>query len=568
MKFHFKVSERQSLVLYSLFFCIASILITRYEVYSENQALQLPLVHWLNNPELYPNDPFAETLRYYASTLWYAVAFGIRFIPLEPLLFILFVLERLLLFYAVGTLAHRFVPKSQLAIAGAMTIFALGLAGPTLGGNQLIINYFEQTGLAIAFYLLAFAAFYSQKPLIAALWVGLGFNCNSMFGVYTLTYFGGVFLIDGNYRRQWKQWLIAFGGFLLIASPAIFLTLSAFSQQALDSQLWYITSRARFPHHLFPLTWNKIEYGKYFVLLFLIATYLHQNRKALPSLYRSCLIWGGVSFLWLIYAFVAAYLTQSPSMLVMHPGRGLTLWYGVASIALVSVAAMRLETAKGTEKKTFRLGIFIASILLWHPIIGPYILTASFMGLATRPIWLGLFNRGSSQRIVSLLLGWVLLISIISVQTHWSQRKSLIDAIIQRPPQNIEEIALWAKANTATDQVFLVNYGLSWQQFRALSQRPAFMNWKDGSAILWNRGFVKPWTERLNAIGLDLTEKDLSLGKAVSKLNRLYNDLDDEQVKALKSQYKIDYWVIAADKPSDFPVLKEFKDFKIVATNQ
>ena len=568
MKFHFNVSEQQSLFLYSLFFCLTSILITKYEVYAENQALQLPLIHWINNPELYPNDPFAETLRYYASTLWYVVAFGIRFISLEPLLFLLFLLERLLLFFAVGTVARRFVPNSQLAMVGAMTLFALGLAGPTLGGNQLVINYFEQTGLAIAFYLLAFSAFYSQKPIIAALWVGLGFNCNSMFGVYTLTYFGAVFLLDGNYRRQWKQWLIAFGVFLLIASPAILLTLAAFSQQAPDHQLWYTASRVRFPHHLFPLTWNKIEYGKYFVLLFLSATYLYQNRKVLPSLYRCGLIWAGVSLLWLIYAFVAAYLTQSPSMLVMHPGRGLTLWYGVASITLVSVAAMRLETAKGVEKKAFRLGIFVASILLWHPMIGPYILTASFMGLAVRPIWISLFNRGSSQRVISLLLSWVLLISLISLQAHLSQSKRLSDAIIQKPSQNIEEIGLWAKNNTAIDEVFLVDYGLSWQQFRALSQRPVFMNWKDGSAILWNRAFVEPWTERLNAIGLNLLEKNLTLGKANSKLNKLYDNLDDEQVNALKSQYKIDYWVIEADKPSDFPVLKEFKDFKIVAVDQ
>ena len=146
MKFHFKFSQQQSLFFYSCFFCLASILITRYEVYAENQALQLPLVHWINNPALYSNDPFAETLRYYASPLWYAVAFGGRFIALEPLLFLLFLLERLLLFYAVGTLAHRFVPKSHLAMVGAMTIFGLGLAGPTLGGNAISHQLFRANG--------------------------------------------------------------------------------------------------------------------------------------------------------------------------------------------------------------------------------------------------------------------------------------------------------------------------------------------------------------------------------------------------------------------------------------
>ncbi|NJO93647.1 MAG: hypothetical protein HC820_03445, partial [Hydrococcus sp. RM1_1_31] len=178
---------------------------TGYAVYIENQALQIPLVDYLNNPSLYQNDPFGATLPYYASTIWYLVAFASRIVPLESLLFVLFLLTRLLVIIAAGYVAKVFAPQSKLAVVGAMAVFALSLAGPTLGGNALLINYFEQTGLSIPFFLLAFAAFYQQNPWLVALWTAIGFNCNSMYGAYALTYLGAAFLLDIHYLRNWKN---------------------------------------------------------------------------------------------------------------------------------------------------------------------------------------------------------------------------------------------------------------------------------------------------------------------------------------------------------------------------
>ena len=557
-----------SLYIYGFLLYVASILITGYGIYVENQALQIPLVHWLNNSALYPHDPFAETLRYYASTVWYVVALGTRFIALEPLLWGLFLIERLLVIFAAGYLAWAFAPKSKLAVVGAMAIFALGLAGPTLGGNQLVINYFEQTGLSIPFFLLAFAAFHKNNPWLVALGTAIGFNCNSMFGVYALTYLGGGFLLNTSYRREWKKWLLAFGLFLLLASPGILLTLSAFGRKTPDEDLWYVVSQVRFPHHLFPLTWNKIEFGKYGVLIFLLLSLLYQNRDKFEQLFKSCTIWAGVSFLWLVYAFFAAYVAKSPSLLVMHPGRGLTLWYGVASIALVSVCAVKLETSKGRQRRAFLVGIFGASILLWHPIIGPYILAACFLALAVQPVWHFLLDRGSRDRLALFLTLWVFFVGLVHLQGSWAKTQDLKKAIISRPSVRIEEIATWAKENTSLESVFLVNYGLEWQQFRSQSQRPVFTNWKDGSAILWDRPFVQPWVERLRATGFDVTEKNLTLGKAVSKLNKLYQQLGDEDIKKLKSRYQLDYWVVARDRPSIFPIVFQNKAYNVLSLNK
>ncbi|NJO93649.1 MAG: hypothetical protein HC820_03455 [Hydrococcus sp. RM1_1_31] len=136
-----------------------------------------------------------------------------------------------------------------------------------------------------------------------------------------------------------------------------------------------------------------------------------------------------------------------------------------------------------------------------------------------------------------------------------------------RPPSNIEEVANWAQKNTTVDSVFLVDFGLGWQQFRAQSQRPVFINWKDGSAILWDRTFVTPWVERLNAVGFDITEKGLTLNKSMQKLANVYKNIDDEKVRKLKAKYKLDYWVIPRKKTSKFSTVFENQSFKILNLN-
>ena len=240
-----------------------------------------------------------------------------------------------------------------------------------------------------------------------------------MFGVYALTYLGAVFILDANYRSQWQKWLLSFGLFLLLASPAILLTFLAFGRKVTNENLWYIASKVRFPHHLFPLSWNKVEFGKYGVIIALLIAFLYQNKSQFQQLFKNCTIWAGVSLLWLLYAFIAAYVAKSPSMLVMHPGRGLTLWYGVASIALISVCAVRLEVTRGSQRRAFLTGVFIASILIWHPIIGPYLLAVGLMALALQPVWYWLLDRGNSNRLALLLALWVFSLGLLQVVENW-----------------------------------------------------------------------------------------------------------------------------------------------------
>jgi hypothetical protein len=75
-------------------FMIASCLITGYRhIYGMNHPYQLVSVQKLNDPTLYPNDPFAETAYDYASLFWYVVAWLSRIADLSLVLFMFFFIE-------------------------------------------------------------------------------------------------------------------------------------------------------------------------------------------------------------------------------------------------------------------------------------------------------------------------------------------------------------------------------------------------------------------------------------------------------------------------------------------
>lgn len=554
--------------IYGFILFLSSFLVSGYIVYEFNHTIQIPLVYLLNNPSIYPNDPFAATLLNYPSLLWRIVALLAHIIPLEPLLLTLFLLERLIVIYAAGKLARTFVGESKLAILGAIAIFALDIH-PLLGSGTIVENYLEQTGFSIPFFLFAIASFYKSQPIWCAIWTAIGFNLNSMYGTYAITYLGAVFLFDSTYRQAWKKWLVAFCLFLGLAIPVILPTLSAFERNATDNHLWLIASKLRFSHHLYPLTWKWESYAKFAIVLCSLMVLLYQNRHHRKKLFKHGAIWTGVSLLWLLYAFLAAYIFKSPSMLVMHPARGTDLWYCLAGITVVSICALNVEGSKGKQRQILWAIAFITSILFWHSTIALYTAIAvNLIALIWKPVWSFILSKESSKRLALLITLGVFLIGLGSFHRRLVISKSMEAALIKRPSFNIENMTSWVNVNTSPNAIFLVSFAArEGRLFRALTKRSVFVTWKDASAILWERTFVQTWAERLKAIGFELTKDKVKLTeeKAIKELKSLYAQLTDEDVKRLKSRYPIDYWVVPLEHPSNLAIAFQNRAFKILA---
>lgn len=244
------------------------------------------------------------------------VAWGARLIPLGWLLALLFLCERALVLYAAGRLARSFAPDSELAVVGAMAIFASGIQ-PFVANGTIVENYTEQTGVAIAFLLLGIAAFYRRRPLASAIWLAVACNLNILYGMYTLSYLAAVWVLNPEYRNAWRRWAPAAPLFLLLSSPIVVITAIAFGRGATDNALWYLAAKARSAHHLFPLTWNKHAFAMQIALMALFLILCLQRRRSLTRLARHGLIWTAVGAGWLVYAFVAAYVVTMPSLLVI-----------------------------------------------------------------------------------------------------------------------------------------------------------------------------------------------------------------------------------------------------------
>lgn len=541
---------------------VASLLQTGYSIHYGNQAFQIPLVYWLTNASLYPNDPFVATLPYYASMLWRVVAWVTQLIPLEPLLLKLFLLERVLVIGAAGYLAQTLIPQSRFAAVGAMLLFALPLQ-PIVGYGTIVPHYFEQTGFAIPFFLLAIAAFYRVWPLRCAIALAIGFNVNSMYGVYALTYLGAVFFLDHHYRSEWKKWLLNLGLFLGLASPAIWLTASAFGRSTTNPELWLLANRMQYPYHFYPLTWTKMEFLRFGVLVFLAIAFLFVNRQRMRKLFKHTVVWAGVSVLWVVYAFFAAYVAKSPAMLIMHPARGTDLWYCFAGIALIATCAAQLEGNTTLKQQVLAVAVCGATLAIWHP-IGYALLGLSAIVLVWRPAQRYFSGKGATDSWAYVLTGLMVFTGLTSFHQNWTARG--VNWGLQIEPSSVHQIAHWASQNTPVDAQFLVDptWLSEWAAFRGLSKRPVFVTWQDGAAILWDRTYTETWLERFKAYGLDFTQPGLTRDAAMQQSRDRYQSLQDQTVAQLKSQFPLDYWIVPVEHASALPVAFQTETHKVL----
>ncbi|MGB6423467.1 MAG: DUF6798 domain-containing protein [Anaerolineales bacterium] len=553
---------KYSFWLQGLILFLTSLLISGYQVYSANHAVQIPFIQWINNPSLFPNDPFVSTYIHYIAPIYRVVAIISSYIPLETSLLLLFLITRALILVAAARLAMTLNPNSKLAGVGAMAFFAL-YPTPIIGHGTLVNNYFEHTSMSVAFLLLATAAFYSMRPYYWALWLAIGFNLNIMYGAYACVYFTAVFLLDTCYRSNWKDWILPGVLFVILSLPTIVPTMSAFQINAVNKEHWLRVSEVRMPFHLYPLTWEQYRFNLFFAFISCYAILLYLRKKDMDRLFKHGMIWLAVSICWLIYAFAAAYVVKSPTMLVMHPARGTDLFFAFAAIAMIVVFASLIEN-KTTNKRVYVVLFFFSIFWLWFYEF-TFIMELVFLIIAIAVIWDRFWKRilkeGNPPQLSNIVVLIVMLLGLItfSIQVY-SDR---VITLIRYPKSQIQEVSRWAEENTSIDDVFLIDP--NWSEFRALSQRPVFVTWKDGTAMLWERSFASEWVTRIESFGFSFEKTDESgTADGFRPLTSFYENMDDKDVFTLSSSYPIRFWVVSVDHTSSFPVVFQTTGYKVL----
>jgi hypothetical protein len=133
-----------------------SVVKTGYYVFYDNHATQLPLVYQLQNPQLFPQDPFLGAMQGYMGWVWILVAKLSQAVSIELVLGLLFLLTRVLLIYSAARLGSVLVPTSKAAPFMAALLMALG-PYPILGDGTLVEVYWEQSSMFMPLFVLTLA---------------------------------------------------------------------------------------------------------------------------------------------------------------------------------------------------------------------------------------------------------------------------------------------------------------------------------------------------------------------------------------------------------------------------
>jgi hypothetical protein len=542
-----------------------SFLIVPLGAFCWNHATQIPLVNALNDGALYPNDPFMAALARYPSVLWPLVALLVRVFPLEGTLLVLFGLSRLFALYAAGRLARAIAPGSGLAQVGASALFAFPL-GSMLGNGTIVGVCLEQSSLAIPCFLLAAAAFHERRPVAWAVWLGAGFGLTSLYGTFAVSYFGAVFLFDPDYGRAWKRWARALPFFLALASYEIYMSAVAARGASSDEASWLVAARTRGWTHLYPLTWGWDAYAQFGASVALFAILIALVRRDAPRVFRHGVVWSAVAGLWLLDAFVAAYVLQSRPLMMMQPARATDLFLSFAGIAMVAVASRRLDRGQDSRATRWGLASLGASFLVWR-VPGALVVAALLLVAAVPAVWRRIAPWISPRRLAVALVAWVALVGIAEARERWSETNDLRDVVFRGPEIPARQLAAWAKKNTTRDAVFLLNPSRDedLDQFTGLAERSIFTSVERGTALFWAPEFVPEWLGRLEA--LDVTPEYRGPWSLDDDFDAAFRDLDDDHVLRLKERYHVTYWVVPPQHPSRFPVAWQNEVYKVLAVS-
>lgn len=546
---------------------IVSLIITGYNAGASNKPIQLALVHLLRDPSLYPNDPVRDTLYRYSSTLWWLIARLPESVPLDVAEGMLFLVTRALLIYSAYRLAYALYQDSLLAQVSAMCLMGL-VPHPQIGGGTILDSYFEQTSASIPFILLGAAAFLEKRTYQTTVWLGMAFNMTLIYASFALVYLGAAVIAVPQLRVDWKRLFKSLVLFGICASPTLLLVARYHSTAVFDAELWYHVQRIRSPFHLFPLYFPLLSWTKYSVsvaLALMLFVIVGKHRLLWKQLGFA---WTAISVFFVLWAFVPAYLLKSPLLLVLQTARASDVWACLVGILTVVSASYLVERnlPTVTKRSVLAVGVWLLFLNVWslksHPtsifIMGAVVGAGAWLILSLQKR-----EQFAADMLIPLTLVSVAVVGFLRWHLHPPDFKLYKDS-------PIFPFARWTYQNTSREALFLIPPGDqdAWPLFRALSQRSVFVTWKDGTNVFFAPEYAHTWTERIEAIGVNIRGIHLGLRTRPlvdsSNVNNLYERLSDKEVQRLAAQYGVTHWVVSRDKHSSFQTVFAHGKWKVL----
>ena len=560
-----------------------------------NQVFQIPTVHQLMDPELFPGDALVESLRNYPTLVYPTIAWlsGTLGVALEPLYLALWLLERVLMVGLFMLIAARFVENfyGRVFVTLVACTSHWAILQTLVGGEHILTSLFTHTSFTFTLHLAALAAWLHRRPMLAGAAMGAAVYLNVMTTVHFAGFLLLLLLLSGKWRG--RDGRVAVATAAVIAAPFLVhvarISLGE-GGAAEHSELFWELQFALPNHHFLMGFWAVPTLVSLGLTLALAAC---AGRMEAPLRHIAA---SGAIYLAAMYAvsLLGAHLFPSKLVLMLHPLRGdkalhlalvivlpIFIWQrlsgrevprpalvlvpplaalfmlgarppGLILVALPLLVAVHLLLSGG-EPRGRRVkatvvvlaGLTIAALVLFA------VPSATTMALVILLGVLGSLVALHTRRWGVVALSVVLAISIGQIARNsfdlsegrfaWYRAKSDMD---------FDDIARWADRNTDLQARFITPPSM--EGWRSLSRRSTLVEYRDGSGMDWYPRFELGWWERLEALDAALMPNHPDLHE---ELARRYIDLPPERLAAAARAYQID-WVIM---PVEWPHAAEFR---------
>lgn len=566
-----------------------------YQYGRGNHVFQLPTVHQLMAPELFPGDPLVESLRNYPSAAypaiaWIASTFGME---VEALFFALWALIRITLVALMMLIAARLVNGFPgiifVTLAAATSQWAIR---PTpIGGENIMAALFTHTELAFVLQVAAVAAWLYRRPILAGALIGVAMHVNAMTTVHAAGFLLLLWLL-GPDRRDLRH-LRALAVALIIAAPyALTLhgAMTGSAGAAADTaRFWELLRLRNAPHYFL----NSLSVTVLPVLALVI--WVIGRESSTPAVIRRMLL-AGLIYVAAMYviALFGVHLSSSKLVVLFHPLRGDKLLFLAFALAVPAFVWLKARELPPRSAGAALLAPIIAAFMLGYTPPAVALLTlpallvllslargrASVAGIDARIALIGAVAAGAlllqmlpdTTLYATTLLGATLAGAMIAARLRAEPVLLALVALIalglmarglglpDDDPRwyragddpSFVQTALWAAEHTPAEARFITPTWI--EGWRSISRRGTLAEYRDLSAKHWEAGFEEGLWERLAAVnsaiyyGPDLA-RELRAG---------YLELEPADLIEAASRFDIDYVVMPAEWPYGQGLAPEF----------
>jgi hypothetical protein len=573
--------------LLSLIAVYANIVVCGFAYGTYNHEFELPFVNWLLDRSLYPNDSITEAFTRFPTVFWPVVARLSHSLSTERVIFLFFLLTKLVFFAAIARLVAARVKDDIIATCIVLAVALSPLLNDLtpLGASNILDPIQTHTSLTVALLVWVGCFLLEGRWVPAAVLCALTIYLDALFFIYSLFAFAVFAVHDWRIRRQ----AILLAGFLGAVISSLWLLIARSSIRQSYPKTYVEALLAFYPFHLTLRSHEIYELVAPAALMLAARLMVAIARKTgqvrdhrLEILTASFLIpvFLGALFgeFFLTPTIARLQLLRADSFLLLYSilmiqiYGGNLLWvseqisagtFFLAALAillplgdswglvwpLLLFEVLFLRSGRGMEmicRGMARAGRFRWPVLFflvsgmalsgwadaeWTStavillvIIGGYLYVSE-----KPPGMLRLRNRSLAAVVSAISLAMMALGNIPTVSSLWNP--VVVPSPVARDWRAVQE---WAKINTPRDAQFLVpTYPGG---FRTFSERSSWGEWKDGQAMYLYPPFEDEYRKRMMAVGY-------SWGKwnGTEAIAETYKHLSWERLLAIAQQNHLSY---------------------------